>query len=189
MLPATDAPALDAQLVQAVAEGDREALGMLYDRFAPAMLAVAQRIVGSAREAEDLVQDVFLEAWQRARHYDSARGSVRTWLMMRVRSRGLDRLRAQKRAPSVDLETAQIATREAEREDASSARDARVLRTALGELHEDQRTVLELGYFAGYSCSEIAARLEIPIGTVKSRMSRAVAELRARLHREPGGSS
>ena len=65
----------DERLVRAVAEGDRDALGTLYDRHAPAMLAVGQRVLGSAREAEDLVQDVFLEAWHRARHYDAARGS------------------------------------------------------------------------------------------------------------------
>ncbi|HEY2216370.1 MAG TPA: sigma factor, partial [Solirubrobacteraceae bacterium] len=69
------------------AAGDRAALGLLYDRFAPSMLAVGQRILGSAREAEDLVHDVFLEAWLRARYYDPARGSVRTWLMLRLRSR------------------------------------------------------------------------------------------------------
>src|SRR5690348_4003420 len=94
MLPASDRSDdsdADEQLVRKVAEGDRAALGELYDRFAPSMLAVARRILGS--EPEDLVQDVFLEAWHRARHFDPARGSVRTWLMLRVRSRSLDRLR------------------------------------------------------------------------------------------------
>jgi RNA polymerase sigma-70 factor (ECF subfamily) len=191
MLPSTDASnALDDErLVQAVASGDREALGTLYDRFAPGMLSVAQRIVGSARESEDLVHDVFLEAWHRAPHYDRSRGSVRTWLMMRLRSRGLDRLRASKRAPTVELETAKLSQLEAQQPDAGDARDGRLLRGALAELHEDQRAVLELGYFAGYSCSEIAARLKIPIGTVKSRMSRAIAELRIHFDAQQGGRS
>ena len=84
----------DERLIAAVAEGNRDALGELYDRFAPSMLAVALRMLGSSREAEDVVQDVFLEAWQRAAHYDRARGTVRTWLMLRLRSRTLDRLRS-----------------------------------------------------------------------------------------------
>jgi RNA polymerase sigma-70 factor (ECF subfamily) len=180
-------PSEDELLVRAVAAGDREALGTLYDRFAPSMLAVAQRIVGSAREAEDLVQDVFLEAWQRARHYDATRGSVRTWLMLRVRSRGLDRLRVQKRAPTVDVESAQLSQRGAQEEDTFAARDGRVLHGALAELAQDQRAVLELAYFGGYSCSEIALRLEIPIGTVKSRMSRAIEGLRNKLSVREGG--
>lgn len=189
MLPSTDASSAidDEQLVEAVAAGDREALGKLYDRFAPGMLSVAQRIVGSARESEDLVHDVFLEAWHRARHYDRSRGSVRTWLMMRLRSRGLDRLRAERRAPTVDLEMAKLSLREAHEPDAGTARDGQLVRGALAQLHDDQRAVLELGYFAGYSCSEIATRLEIPIGTVKSRMSRAIAELRSHFDAPQGG--
>src|SRR5688500_10353217 len=74
----------DERLIVAIAEGERDALGELYDRFSPALLGVALRMLGSTREAEDVVQDVFLEAWQRARHYDRSRGTVRTWLMLRL---------------------------------------------------------------------------------------------------------
>jgi RNA polymerase sigma-70 factor (ECF subfamily) len=188
-MAATDAPDVDEdrQLIRAVAEGSREALGTLYDRFAPSMLAVAQRMLGSEREAEDLVHDVFLEAWHRARHYDETRGSVRTWLMLRLRSRSLDRLRVARRAPTVDVETAGISQRPAQEMDAGAARDGRALHEVLAELSADQRAVLELAYFAGHSCSEIAAALKIPIGTVKSRTSRAIAELRTRLHAREGG--
>jgi RNA polymerase sigma-70 factor (ECF subfamily) len=178
----------DEALVRAAATGDRAALGKLYDRFAPSMLGVAQRILGGPREAEDVVHDVFLEAWHRARHYDRDRGSVRTWLMLRLRSRALDRLRAQKRGPAIGLEDRQLAP-EVEAQDSSVELlpDGRALHRALAELPDEQRAVLELGYFAGYSCSEIAAELSLPIGTVKSRMSRAVAALRVQLDVSSGG--
>jgi RNA polymerase sigma-70 factor (ECF subfamily) len=171
----------DERLIAAVAGGDRDALGELYDRFSPSLLAVALRMLGSSREAEDVVQDVFLEAWQRARHYDRARGTVRTWLMLRLRSRTLDRMRSSKRTRGVSFEELALPVAESNTEASLAALDGDVLRKALGELPGDQRRVLELGYFSGQSCAEIAAELSVPIGTVKSRMSRAIAHLRARL--------
>jgi RNA polymerase sigma-70 factor (ECF subfamily) len=174
----------DEQLVRAAAAGDREALGALYDRFAPSMLAVAQRILGGRRDAEDVVQDVFLEAWHRARYYDRERGTVRTWLMLRLRSRALDRLRSTRRTAGTSLDDAGALQQPNAQDDVASAPDGQVLHKALAELPDEQRAVLELGYFSGYTCAEIAARLELPIGTVKSRMSRAVAHLRTQL--QPG---
>lgn len=171
----------DERLIAAIAGGDRDALGELYDRFAPILLAVALRMLGSSREAEDVVQDVFLEAWQRARHYDRSRGTVRTWLMLRLRSRTLDRMRSSKRTRGVSFEELSLPAAEGNTEATLAALDGDVLRAALAELPEDQRRVLELGYFSGQSCAEIAAVLSVPIGTVKSRMSRAIAHLRARL--------
>jgi len=176
-----DASQPDEQLVAAIAEGDREALGVLYDRFASSLLAVALRMLGTSREAEDVVQDVFLEAWQRARHYDRARGTVRTWLMMRLRSRSLDRLRAGRRNRGVSLDEQTLPEAESTADASLAALDNDVLRKALADLPADQRRVLELGYFSGQSCAEIAATLSVPIGTVKSRMSRAIAHLRERL--------
>ena len=153
------------------------------------MLAVAQRILGGRREAEDVVQDVFLEAWHRARYYDRERGTVRTWLMLRLRSRALDRLRAARRTAGVSLEDAGALQQPYAQDDLAAAPDSQVLHRALSDLPEDQRTVLELGYFSGFTCAEIAARLELPIGTVKSRMSRAVAQLRTQLQGGEGEQS
>jgi RNA polymerase sigma-70 factor (ECF subfamily) len=175
----------DELLVRAAAQGDREALGALYDRFSPLLLSVAHRMLGSTREAEDLVHDVFLEAWHRARHYDRARGSVRTWLMLRLRSRALDRLRATKRAGAVLFDEALQPRGGSVSETHTAAPDAaldhKALVHALATLPKDQRAVLELGYFAGQSCAEIAGALSVPVGTVKSRMSRAIAHLRTQL--------
>jgi RNA polymerase sigma-70 factor (ECF subfamily) len=179
----------DELLIVAIAEGNRDALGELYDRFAPSLLGVAMRMLGSSREAEDVVQDVFLEAWQRARHYDRARGTVRTWLMLRLRSRSLDRLRATKRARGVSLEEQALPESPSTIDATLASLDNGVLHKALADLPGDQRRVLELGYFSGQSCAEIAAVLSIPIGTVKSRMSRAIAHLRARLVETEGDRS
>ena len=177
----------DERLLSAVASGDREALGLLYDRHAPRMLALATRILGSPREAEDLVHDVFLEAWHRARQYDASRGSVRAWLILRTRSRALDALRAAKRAPRVELEAA--GPRASDSIDPGDAHDGQRLHGLLEDLPRDQHAVLQLAYFGGYSFSEIAERLAIPVGTVKSRMSRAIEALRAKLGESGEGGS
>jgi|RhiMethySRZTD1v2_1073278.scaffolds.fasta_scaffold48695_4 RNA polymerase sigma-70 factor, ECF subfamily len=174
--------ALDERLVQAVARGDREALGALYDRFAGEMLAAGQRFLGGTREAEDLVHDVFLEAWHRAGYYDRTRGSVRTWLMLRLRSRALDWLRSTRRNGLVGLEENSGAPAASADPDAAWRRN-RALHGRLAELPAEQRVVLELGFFAGLSHAEIAMQLEIPLGTVKSRISRAISTLRLRLDR------
>jgi RNA polymerase sigma-70 factor (ECF subfamily) len=178
----------DADLIKRVADGDRAALATLYDRFAPAMLAVGQRIVGGPREAEDLVHDVFLEAWLRARYYDPSRGSVRTWLMLRLRSRALDRRRSAQRGRSVDVADLKLEAKPTDDGPGAGA-DARRVRGLLAELPVEQRTVLELSYFQGCTCAEIATTLDVPIGTVKSRMSRAIAQLRASLGHAPRDSS
>jgi RNA polymerase sigma-70 factor (ECF subfamily) len=153
---------------------------MRRDRFAGEMLAAGQRFLGGTREAEDLVHDVFLEAWHRARHYDRTRGSVRTWLMLRLRSRALDWLRSARRNAFVGFEETKVEPAAGAEPDLAWRGD-RELHGGLADLPTEQRVVLELGYFAGYSHAEIALRLEIPLGTVKSRMTRAILALRSRL--------
>ena len=172
----------DDDLVRAVArEGDRRALAQLYDRHAPTMLALATKMLrqASRREAEDLLHDVFLEVWRQAATYDPARGTVRSWLMVRLRSRALDRLKATRRYGAVllgdvDLEDSRLGLAD----DPSATADHGAVRGALADLPPDQRVVLELGYFAGLSSSEIAATIGAPVGTVKSRAAAALAQLR-----------
>ena len=172
----------DAALVTAMAAGDRAGLARLYDRYAPTLLAVGMRMLGGRREAEDLVHDVFLEAWRRADGYDRARGTVRAWLLVRLRSRALDRHRAALNAPVTLDGTGRLEERAAESEDPTLAPDRAAVRRALATLSSEQRTVLELGYFEGLSASEIAVRTGAPIGTVKSRVATALAKLRAGLN-------
>jgi RNA polymerase sigma-70 factor (ECF subfamily) len=171
----------DGDLVRKVANGDRSALGRLYDRFAPTLLAVGLRIVGEPREAEDLVHDVFLEAWRAAGDYDAARGSVRAWLLMRMRSRALDRRKAPRTSRQVSLEPEALPEAPSTGEDPSLAPDRARVRQALSALPPEQRAVLELGYYEGLSSTEIAARVAVPVGTVKSRVAAGLAKLRAGL--------
>jgi RNA polymerase sigma-70 factor (ECF subfamily) len=165
----------DAALVVAMASGDRQALAALYDRHSPVLLGLAMRIVRSRQEAEDLLHDVFLEAWRSAKDFDPKRGRVRTWLAIRMRSRALDlqkSARVSRNAGDGGLDLLVDDTTTA------SPDHARV-RAALAELGPDQRRVVELAYFEGLSCTEIAARVEIPVGTVKSRLAAGLERLRA----------
>ncbi|MCA9643330.1 MAG: sigma-70 family RNA polymerase sigma factor [Polyangiaceae bacterium] len=193
--PSADLETLeDVELIQAAANGQRRALAALYDRHAPTMLALALRVLAQRQEAEDLVHDVFLEAWKRAADYDSARGSVRAWLLLRTRSRALDRKKSVRVKRSVSLETESLP--EVGQAQADAAPDQRLLLQVLGELPAEQREVLLLGYFEGLSSSEISAHIGIPIGTVKSRVAAALSKLRGVLRegesavhpiRRPGG--
>src|SRR5690606_37354586 len=137
------------------------------------------RILGSRREAEDILHDVFVEVWKRASDFDANRGSVKTWLAMRMRCRCLDRVRSAGYSRARPLSHAGEPPSEAPPPTASS--DAETLRGALDELPEEQRTVLLLGYFEGLSSREIAERTGVPVGTVKSRVAAAMAKLRATL--------
>jgi RNA polymerase sigma-70 factor (ECF subfamily) len=165
-----------------MARGDARALAQLYDRHSPHMLGLALKIVRMRVAAEDVVHEVFLEAWEKAASYDPSRGMVLPWLLVRVRSRSLDFLRAadQSRATAVeDGFWTQLA--HPSECDASLAPDRAVVRRALGGLPAPQREALFLGYFEGLSCTEIAARVGAPVGTVKTRVATALANLRASL--------
>lgn len=184
--PATESAAdADARAVGAVARGDREALGLLYDRHAPLLLALGVRIFSDRREAEDVLHDVFVEVWKRAGDYDPRRGSVKTWLALRMRSRCLDRVRSAAYSRGRPLSDAG----EVERDRATHGAPAEVegapdrsrVRAALTGLSDEQRVVLELGYFEGLSSTEIAERLGVPVGTVKSRVRIGLGHLRRAL--------
>ncbi len=169
----------DVLLVRAMADGDRGALARLYDRHANTLMALGVRVLGDREAAQDLLHDVFLEAWRRAGTYDESRGSVKAWLAMRMRSRALDRIRKRKRTRTVSLEReSTLPERKASTPSPDSAPDRQRVRRCLAELPENQRAVLQLAYFAGLSSTEIAARLELPIGTVKSRTAAALRRLR-----------
>lgn len=178
----------DVDLVSAMARGDTRALAELYDRHAPQMLALAVKIIRSPAAAEDVLHEVFIEAWEKAAGYDPKRGMVLPWLLVRVRSRCLDFLRAadQSRA-SVVADDFWTERAHPSASDDSLAPDRTAVRRALGNLPEPQREALFLGYFEGLSCSEIAARVGAPIGTVKTRVATALAKLRDALDDAEGG--
>lgn len=179
----------DEALVARMAQGDRAALMALYDRYAPTMLAVGARILTDRREAEDLVHDVVLEVWQAAAQYDPARGKVSTWLLLRLRSRALDRVRSSSRSRTTVTDEPVPASTAAVTADPHLAADRGTLMAALREIPAEQRRVLELAYFDGLTSSEIATELGISIGTVKSRTAAALSKLRVRLADKDGGPS
>jgi RNA polymerase sigma-70 factor (ECF subfamily) len=167
----------DEALVTAVAAGDRGALATLYERHAPLLLGLALKIVRERREAEDLLHDVFLEAWRSAKDFDPRRGRVRTWLAIRMRSRALDLQKSARVSRNTGDGGLDLVVDESE----SASPDHRRVRRALAELGQDQRRVLELAYFEGLSCTEIAERVAIPVGTVKSRLAAGLDRLRSGL--------
>ncbi len=147
------------------------------------MLAVAVRILKTRRDAEDLIHDVFLEIWNKASDFDDTRSSARTWILMRVRSRAIDRLRHLARTQKVFSsdaydESEAIQTTEPAPDQLAEWQYARF---AVEQLPKSQYTVIVLSYYEGLTCSEIAKRCQIPIGTVKSRLSAAIRHLRGAL--------
>lgn len=166
--------ARDARWVEAIATGDRRALGDLYDAHAGLLMSVALQLLPNRAEAEDLLHDVFLEVWRQAHTYDPERASVRRWLLVRLRSRVLDRLKSHAWSRRRPLEQDD---RRADG-DLAAAFDAGRVSALIEALSEEQRAVVVASYFEGQSSSEIATSLGIPLGTVKSRMAAAMQKLR-----------
>lgn len=170
----------DSELLHAVARGDEAALASLYDRYRLILFGLILRILHSRPEAEDVLQDVFIQVWKRAADFDESRGRAFTWLVTLARSRAIDRLRAldsRQRTANESLLAVPESISDAA-EDAFKSEQREVVRAALDELPEEQRQALVLAYFEGLTQSEIAARLGAPLGTVKTRMRSGMIKLR-----------
>lgn len=177
----SDSAETDALVVARMARGDRAALALLYERHAGRLLALALHVLGNRAEAEDILHDVFLEAWRHAADYSEARGSVSAWLALRTRSRSIDRRRSPGRSRAVPLEASAGAAVDDPPLEPGRIFDQGRLREALAVMSADEQEVIVLGYFEGLSSSEIAERLGKPIGTVKSRTRSALSKLRESL--------
>lgn len=187
-----DQDEFDAELLRAVARGDEAAFARVYDRYAPILLGLMLRILRSRPEAEDVLQEVFLQVWQQARSFDPARGRVFTWLATLARSRAIDRLRAVDSRERAAQRSAEDGQPPAEMqgwadEEAIRAERAEAVRIALAELPEEQRQVLVLAYLDGMSQSEIAAARNQPLGTVKTRTRTGLKKLSDALRARLGG--
>ena len=175
-------PPQEQQILERMARGDGEALRELYDRHARAIYSLAVRILRSQPDAEDIVQEVFAQAWTQAGRYDASRGTVAAWLLMQARSRAIDRLRSRKLRP--EGATSTFDTRDpSEGPDAQAMAGeyARRVREALRSLSDPQRTALELAFFEGLTYSQVAEHLNQPIGTVKTRIRQGLLRLKAAL--------
>jgi RNA polymerase sigma-70 factor (ECF subfamily) len=178
----------DTELMLRIAGGDEAALSELIDRHAATLLGLATRVLRDPADAEEVLQEVFVHAWDRAERYDPQRSSVVTWLVLIARSRAIDRLRSRR----VDERTTETVRRQAGGVH-ESPRAARAVLTgerrtrvvaAMRELPAEQREVLEMAYYRGMTQSEISLATGIPLGTVKTRTLLAMKKLRAALRAE-----
>ena len=184
---------IDVDLVARMQSGDERALGTFYDRWFPVVHAVVCRMLESSGDVEDVVEEVFWQAWRQAGRFSGQRGSVQTWVLTIARSRALDRLRSVRRRREEPIEAGHVDAVAASDADAVTSppgdpsvevehgeRRRHVL-AALGALPSEQREALEFAYFGGLSQTEIADRTGQPLGTIKTRMRLAMQKLRERL--------
>lgn len=185
----SDGDGMDRELMRAIASGDRDGLGGLYDRYASAVMGLCVRILGNRSEAEETVADIFVELWDRADRYDSDRASPFAYLMNLTRSRAIDRLRRRRRQADLLAEVAAHST-----DPGPAARGDGLLqavhdeervrvRRALDALDARERHVVELSFFRGLTHTEIATELDEPVGTVKTRIRRGLIRLRDELRK------
>lgn len=167
----------ESKLMAQVAAGDQVAFAGLFDSRAPVILGVLVRMLGQNGEAEEVLQDVFLQAWMDADRYRPVDSSITGWLLLLARSRGIDRIR--RRTSRSKREIADHTSRSMEiRPDPSRlAEDRLQVSRALAVLPAPQRACIELSYYLGLSHSEIAERLVLPLGTVKSRIKLGMERL------------
>ncbi len=171
-----------SELIRRMATGDRDAFGRFYDRYAPLVYPLIVRIVRMRGDADDVLQEVFWEAWQAAPDYDPERGSPEAWIVMRARTRAIDRVRSVRRRSETFVapvdEAVAVAPSEPGGDAADRAADRGLVVGALARLPEAQREVIELAYYGGLTQTEIAERLKQPLGTVKTRIRIALERLR-----------
>ncbi len=175
----------DEELMPLIAARDPDAPEVVYDRHGGAAFSLAYRIVGERAAAEEVVQEAFISIWRSGGRYDRVRGSVRSWMLGIVRNRAIDLLRSRTGRTPLDFDDDSVLEQReaAERteEEALQHETADEVRGAIGELPRDQSKVIELAYFGGFSHSEIAEMLGVPLGTVKGRMRLGLEKMRSEL--------
>jgi RNA polymerase sigma-70 factor (ECF subfamily) len=180
----------DEELMALVYEGEQRAFEVIFDRHAGVAFALAYRMCARRPLAEEIVQEAFMSLWRSTARYDPSRGSVRSWVLRVVHNRTIDAFRRELSSSSHDVSDEWIAdalpARECTEDEVVRRSDARLVRGALDSLPADQRQVIELAYFGGFSHTQIAAALDLPAGTVKGRMRLGLSKLRLALG-EPAG--
>lgn len=174
--------------MERVRDGEPRAFEVVFDRHGGAAFSLAYRMCGSRSRAEDVVQEAFLSLWRSGARYDRTRGSVRSWILGVVHNRAIDAFRRETSTQSRDIRDDRLAEQlpAEDRTDLEVARrdDAQRVRSALEGLPAEQRRVIELAYFGGFTHSEIAEMLQLPAGTVKGRMRLGLTKLRLALSAE-----
>ena len=166
-----------------IADGDQQALATLYDVTNKLVYGLTLRITGNASAAEETLLDVYMQIWRQAARFDHQRGRPLAWLMTIARSRAIDRWRAGQTGQhrELDEQTPALAAATDLEETVAAAERQQIVRAALDLLPPEQREVIELAYYSGLSHSEIAAHLDQPLGTVKTRVRLAMLKLRESL--------
>jgi RNA polymerase sigma-70 factor, ECF subfamily len=177
--------AADHTTLERMARGEQEALGELYDRYSHLVYSLALRIIRDQGDAEDIVQEVFSQAWRQAGRYETRRGNVIAWLLNLTRSRAIDRLRGRQARPEASSESVLAIDMPdlalpVDEQLSLEGRASRV-RAAMKELSVLQRVAIELAFYEGLTHVEIAERLELPLGTVKTRIRQGLLKLKDRL--------
>jgi RNA polymerase sigma-70 factor (ECF subfamily) len=177
--------AADRHTLEGMARGEHAAMAELYDRHGRLVYSLALRVLRDQGDAEDVVQDVFAQAWRQASRYESTRGSVISWLMNLTRSRAIDRLRSRRARPETGADAGE-ATRMPDLappidEQLALSDQAERIRAAVEQLSLLQRVAIELAFYEGLTHVEIAERLELPLGTVKTRIRQGLSKLKERL--------
>jgi RNA polymerase sigma-70 factor (ECF subfamily) len=179
----------DREMIERIGRGDQGAFSALYDRLSRPLYSLALRMLGDAEDAQDALQDVFLQIWSRAATYNPEQSTVFSWTVLLTRSRVIDRLRARRRRLAVvagatddkDADVANASTMESAADTAEKYDEAARVRSVLNNLPSEQREAIELAFFGDLTHHEIAAQLGEPLGTIKARIRRGLLKLRERL--------
>ena len=178
----------DWMLMQQVAQGNETALRTLYDRFGNLVFRNACQVLGSVSEAEDATQEVFVQIWKTSERYDPTRSKLITWVMLISRRMFIDRLRRRMVRPnSISLDEGLHDIASADTQDNEIKESSAAIRRRMSELPELQREVIERVYLQGYSLREVAEQRNMPVGTIKSALSRGLGRLREKFGMEQSG--
>ncbi len=185
-MEADPAQQLDAEieLLRRVAQGDRQSFEQLYDRFSGVLFSTAYRVLNNQEAAEDVLQDVFIQIWEKAPLYDPARGKPMTWAVTLTRNKSIDRLRSIQRRSRLqddvqrESETLEQFDDRSSFDAVASGETSKLVREAIQKLSKDQREAIELAFFSSLTQTEIAERLNEPLGTIKARIRRGMMKLK-----------
>ena len=173
---------VDADVIPLLAAGDARAIESLYDRYGRLAFGLAFKMLNDRMAAEDVVQEAFVALWRHARSFDPDRGQVRSWLLRIVRNRAIDRIRgAGTHRETANIDDVELAVADTAWDHVSADADRSQVRSLLSSLPLTQRRAIELSYFAGLSQPEVAATMQVPLGTVKSRQRLGLERMRQAL--------
>lgn len=174
---------IQADLLRRIAARDRNALGQFYDDAARPLFSLAYRMLGNTEESEEVIQDAFLQIWNKAEKFDAAKGHAFHWALSITRNLCIDRLRARQRRARVIValdsdQDAEPSVQLVQTESPMDHTEVTAIRAAVGSLPQEQREAIEMAFFSGLTHPEIAAALQEPLGTVKARIRRGMLKLR-----------